>query len=181
MESKVEQKLYATLAKLSVKANEKITVSTLCEKADVSRASFYLYYKDIDDFLGKCVEHITEKLYDQVQLIIESASTGDCEMLFNQDDVDLLKAFTEKHSYWGFAEIANSMTSPRFQEEMKARWGEEKYKKYEEIGEFILCGSIGTIYMELLDFDKHKFEKNMEYLRNIVRELLPGEDIVGHK
>ena len=66
MESKVEKKLYEALAKIVSKGEEKLSVSTLCEKADVSRASFYIYYKDLDDFEAKCRTCVSERLFEQV-------------------------------------------------------------------------------------------------------------------
>ncbi len=46
----------------------KITVSRICEQADVNRSTFYLYYKDAYDLL----EQIENDLYEQISLAVEA-------------------------------------------------------------------------------------------------------------
>ncbi|MGI6686804.1 MAG: TetR-like C-terminal domain-containing protein [Christensenellales bacterium] len=48
----------------------KITVSRICEQADVNRSTFYLYYKDAYDLL----EQIENELYDQIDQAVMGAS-----------------------------------------------------------------------------------------------------------
>ena len=53
---------------LQSKDLNKITVSELCEKADINRATFYRYYIDIFDLLEKMeqelIDHLKEMLPD---------------------------------------------------------------------------------------------------------------------
>ena len=180
MESKVEKSLYEALAEIAGKSEEKISVSSLCEKADVSRASFYIYYKDIDDFEKKCRTYISEKLFAQVLTITENAITpNQCRILLDESDIKLMRFFTGKHAYWGFAESANSVIAPRFKEKMIERWGEVFYEENKLLFEFILNGSIAMLYLDLLDFNKAKFVKSMNYITNIIRELFPLDKLNG--
>ncbi|MDD2560903.1 MAG: TetR-like C-terminal domain-containing protein [Eubacteriales bacterium] len=55
----------------------KITVSRICEQADVNRSTFYLYYKDAYDLL----EQIENELYDRITQTVEDIPLG----LPNQD------------------------------------------------------------------------------------------------
>jgi AcrR family transcriptional regulator len=48
----------------------KITVSRICEQADVNRSTFYLYYKDAYDLL----DQIETGLYEQISQAVEGAS-----------------------------------------------------------------------------------------------------------
>lgn len=48
----------------------KITVSRICEQADVNRSTFYLYYKDAYDLL----DQIETELYEQIFRTVEDAS-----------------------------------------------------------------------------------------------------------
>ena len=55
METKIKTKLYEAFAKRVSKTEEKLSVSILCEKAGVSRASFYIHFKSIDDLKPNAV------------------------------------------------------------------------------------------------------------------------------
>ncbi len=48
----------------------KITVSRICEQADVNRSTFYLYYKDAYDLL----DQIETELYEQISQALEGTS-----------------------------------------------------------------------------------------------------------
>ncbi len=48
----------------------KITVSRICEQADVNRSTFYLYYKDAYDLL----EQIENELFEQIFQAVDSAT-----------------------------------------------------------------------------------------------------------
>ncbi|MDD4081448.1 MAG: TetR-like C-terminal domain-containing protein [Eubacteriales bacterium] len=50
----------------------KITVSRICEQADVNRSTFYLYYKDAYDLL----EQIENELYEQIAQTVEGFPLG---------------------------------------------------------------------------------------------------------
>ena len=57
------------LALLKEKPINKITVTELCEKADVNRGTFYLHYYDAYDLLEK----VENELYDSIRQTIDSA------------------------------------------------------------------------------------------------------------
>ncbi len=174
MGSKVELKLYDAFAQWAGKSDEKLTVLSLCEMADVSRASFYLYYKDIDDFSDKCREYIIKKLFEQVLIITGNAlSPSDCKVIFDERDIKLLKAFTGNHDYWDFAVNANIIFAPKFRDMMVERWGEEYFENNKSVFEFLLNGSVASLYFDLVEFDKDRFFKNLNYITNIVRQFFP--------
>lgn len=171
--SSVEAKLFKAYAKLANNC-EKLSVSVLCDKADISRASFYVYYKDIKDFYDKCQDYIINKLYEQILLILNynsHSSENKLKIVFSDSDIELLKVFTGRHSYLYFAEKANNIFSPRFKSLMIERWGEEHYKAKEIYFEFAFNGSVATLYFDLINFNKETFIKNMRYTSGIMKDL----------
>lgn len=174
MENKIEIKLREAYSKLISKSAEKLTVKTLCEKADVSRAGFYLYYKDLEDFIAACRSYIVEKLCEQLKIAMRNTSTAkEYKMIFSETDIKLLKGFTGKHDYWDFAVMGNNIIWPEIKSILVGYWGEEYFNKNSEKFEFMITGSIATLYFDIINYDKETFYKNMIYTNNLVDELFP--------
>lgn len=176
MDNTVEKKLRTAMAKLADKHVEKISVSALCELADVSRASFYLYYSDLEDLIIKTREYVINKLDQQLNLLLDvhdGVTTDKPVMILDDIDISLLKGYTEKHIYWDFAINANAVIFPRFEKKMIERCGEEYYNQNKKTFEFILNGGIATLYFDLLNYDKETYIRNMQRISGIAHELLP--------
>lgn len=174
MQVSVEERLRRTVAELSIKNVEKISVSALCEKAEVSRASFYLYYKDMEDLISKIREYIINKLDEQLNIILDIIDGGIKDknrVVFTQEDIALLKVLTGKHVYWDFAVDANSIIQPRYEKKMRERRGDEYFEKNKEKFEFLINGGIATLYFDLTDFDRETYLKNMRRITQIAEEL----------
>ena len=52
------------LSQLEIKPISKITVSQVCEQADVNRSTFYLYYKDVYDLYDQIQQELYDEIYD---------------------------------------------------------------------------------------------------------------------
>ncbi len=174
MQISVEEKLRRTMAKLADKNIEKISVSSLCEKADISRASFYIHYNDMDDLIDKTREYIINKLDEQLNILLDikdGVYYGKDLMVFDAVDISLLKGFTGKHVYWDFAMNANSIIFPRYKNKMIERWGEKYYNENKEKFEFLLNGGVATLYFDLLNYDKENYSKNLQRIAEIAYEF----------
>lgn len=174
MINSVEYKLRKALAEEAEKNSEKTYVSTLCEKAKVSRASFYLYYTDLEDFINKTREYIIDKLYEQLLVImnIHPTQKGRAKIVLDEVDLKLLKAYTAKNVYWDFAVTANKILTPKFKALMIERWGEEFFEEKKHIFEFLLNGGIASLYFDLTNYNKETYLKNMDRIGSITKELL---------
>ncbi len=174
VQMKVEEKLRKAIAELSIRNVERISVSALCEKAGISRASFYLYYKDLDDFISKIREYVINKLDEQLNIILDIKDgifANEYCILLDETDIVLLKGVTGKHVYWDFAIDANKIIIPRCEKKMRERWGDEYYEQNKEKFEFMISGGIFTLYIDLVCFDKETYKKNMHRVTEIAEEL----------
>lgn len=174
MQNSVELKLRSTLAELAYKEVEKISVSALCEKAGISRASFYLYYDDIDDLIIKTREYIVNKLCEQLSIILDNINEDHDDkyrIVFTEDDIALLKGFIGKHVYWDFAVDANRIITPRFINKIIEHRGEDYYNENKDKFEFLLNGGVATLCLDLLNFNKETYIKNMHRIGDIAKDL----------
>ncbi len=177
MQARVEEKIRAATARLGAKGVEKISVSALCEKAGVSRASFYVYYKDIDDLIAKTRLYIIDKLDQQLCVLIDSGEAtakGNVPLVLDETDLVLLKCFTGKHIFWEFAYEANKMIFPRYEKKMIERYGEKYYNENKKTFELLINGGIGILYFDLLSYDKQTYKKNFVRVAKIAQNLFPG-------
>lgn len=176
MENSVEVRLRKTAAIITAKNIGPISVSAFCEKAGVSRASFYLYYKDMEDFTAKLRLYIIDKLDEQLNIIFDEGNYADknrYRIVLSDDDIALLNGLLGSSIYIDFAVDANNIIGKRFREKMIDRWGEEFYKENEERFEFMLNGGVASLYVDFLDYNKETYIKNMHYITEIAKDLFP--------
>lgn len=60
------------LAQLTEKPLNKISVSKVCEQADINRSTFYLYYKDVYDLM----EQIENELYTELLALVSKHASA---------------------------------------------------------------------------------------------------------
>ena len=143
---------------LKEKAIKKITVSEICEKADINRATFYRYYLDVYDLLDK----IEKDFVDKVKL----ASDDNTDYSVSTFAKDLLTAFTEDKDLAKVLFYTNDNNIYFLNDIMKLAYEKCKGKWQKDISNlpdedveyaasFIFNGALGIInYWVLNDFDK---------------------------
>jgi AcrR family transcriptional regulator len=94
--TKTHRRLRKAYCRLMEKTDaEKINVSTLTEEADVSRATFYLYYQNIEKFKEDTENYIVELFIRQISLFISKSRSevmDACKrkkLIFTEDDFKL--------------------------------------------------------------------------------------------
>ena len=55
---------------------DKISVSNLTEEADISRATFYLYYQNIDEFKEDTQKYIMSLFIKQIRMFLDAGKAG---------------------------------------------------------------------------------------------------------
>ena len=176
-DSTINKKLYTTFAELLKKNDDGISVTRLCEKADVARASFYLYYKDMEDFNNRILIQILQKLFEQSRLILQAPDRelekvlSANNILFQQDDLTLLYHFTHGTAYLNFLSKATDLLIPQYDRLIADRFGENYLTDDHEVCSFFMSGFIPILYFDLLYYDKKKIVFEMRCIRAVANEL----------
>ncbi len=174
MESNVEKKLREAYAKwVDKNADEKLSVSSLCEMAEVSRAGFYLYYKDAEDFINKTREYMLHRILEQFVIIAKNYRCPEsCELIFDKTDLRLYKFYNSQKDYWGFVESAYDSIDLKAKEIMINKWGADYCSENKPELDFIFTGSIALLFTSLEDYDEEKIISNLAYMPGIIDDVL---------
>ncbi len=159
----------ALLQLLQEKDIKKITVSEICNIADINRATFYRYYLDVYDLLDQVENEFVNELLlalDNTSEYTVSTFSNDLLKVF-LDNKDLVKILfsTNNNVYFlnGILEVAY--------QKCKSKWESDvpnlKQEDIEYASAFIFNGALGVInYWVQNDFDKEADE-----ISNIIEEL----------
>lgn len=179
MDNSINEKLSVAFSKFVRRNETKITVSNLCQKANVARATFYLHYKNIDDFIAENREGIVIKLFEQMKIIFMASDSELCEVLkrkniiFEDYEIDILRYFTSGSLYIDFSITANEQMLPLYKALIIKRWGEDYYNSKASFFQYFLNGFVPILYFDLLDYDEAKIQYDMRFSREIVAKLFP--------
>ena len=95
--TKTHRRLRKAYCKLLRRMDEKkITVSSLTDEADVSRATFYLYFQNIEEFRVYALQYIISLYTEQIGMFLKAGKQGAKEackkrkLIFTEDDFELL-------------------------------------------------------------------------------------------
>lgn len=156
---------------LEEKEINKITVSEICEIADVNRATFYRYYLDVYDLLDKIEGNFSRELIET----FEKEEITDYTV--SKFVKALLKVFVENKKL--VKVLFNRKTSSNFLDEIlelvyqtcKSKWEEELPNVLEEDIEyasiFLFNGALGVINFWV----KNEFDKDVEEISKIIEQL----------
>ncbi len=177
MDSAVERKLLKAYNELLRKNADKITVTTLCEKADVSRASFYLYYSSIKEFTEKCREFLIKKLNAQAKLIItcdESmlhAVLKKKNLLLDETELSLLRLSAKGTKYIEFALTADKLMPDDAIKVISEYESKEFYLRHKDEMDYFFNGYIPMLFFGLTEYDEDTFIFEMKSCRKLYRML----------
>ena len=153
---------------LSEKDINKITVSELCNKADINRATFYRYYIDIYDLLEKIQgEFINElkELSSEKDYTVFTFSKEMLQVFLNNKELLNINFKTKNHIYFlsEFLDIAY--------DKCKNKWSKEinnlDEKNIEFAATFIFNGAIGVINYWV----QNEFNDSIDYIAKTIEEL----------
>lgn len=169
-----DQKLITAYSKLVNKQTDKITVSLLCKKADVARATFYTHYKDLDDFVNKLKDHIIDKFFEQATALLVCSEADLKEavkkenLLLNKCELDILRFMISDTNYIGFALDANDYYASQHENSL---FSEEVWKKHNEEINLFACGYLMILIFGITQYEETAFTENIKFCRMVFRYL----------
>ena len=156
---------------LSEKELTKITVSEICQIADINRATFYRYYLDVYDLLEKIEESFSTELIDAY------TKEDITDYTVSNFAKALLKVFVENKKLVRI--LFNNKTTTNFLDEIlnivyqicKEKWEKElpgiSVEDIEYASIFLFNGALGVINFWV----KSDFEKDVDEIALIIEQL----------
>lgn len=184
MDKKINKRLLAAYAELIKKNEDKITVTLLCEKANISRASFYLYHKDIDSFIESIREYLINKFYKQMELIL-SVSDNELKgvllrknLVFDDSELKILIFFALGSNYLAYAVDSQKFMLPRLELFFINSFGEDYYNKNRAKFEYFINGFVMMLYYNLINYNEEKIKFEIFGSRALAKHLFA--DAIGN-
>ncbi len=176
----LDRKLTVALCEI-IKKNDKrkMTVSFLCRKADIARATFYLHYKSFDDFIESTKVIIIKKIVKEAMILLRcddkelKHAVKKENFIFDECDYILLDYFTSNENCIEFGSKAFLNAEKIFSETEIPVIMSEKIKSGLHKGyEAFFAGYICMVYFGLSDYDEARFCKEIERCRNLFNLLI---------
>lgn len=173
MNESTESKLRIAYASLIRKQGEKMTVTELCKKADVSRATFYIYYKDIDEYKESLRKHIILKLFEQAALFTccsdhEFKSVIKKENhIIDEYEIRILDNMLSGANYLSFATVANSY----YVHKNNYPFSDYAWEHNREEIDLFTRGYLFILIVDLINYDESLFRSDMRNCRSYFKTL----------
>ena len=174
MNESTERKLRIAYGKLISRNAEKITVTDLCKKADVSRATFYIYYKDIDEYAEAVGKYIILQVYAQANKLM-CCSDADFSkllkrenLLFDDYEVKILESMLSGSNYLTYATLSRVYYVP---EESNSPFTEYAWENYRDEIDLFSRGYLIILIMGLINYDETSFRSDMRNCRSYYKTL----------
>jgi AcrR family transcriptional regulator len=182
--SKIHRRLRKAYVILRHKKEEdEITVSNLVEEADISRAAFYLHYKNLDEFTLEAERYIMALYIDQLLIFLESGRENVKEvckkrnLILSESERELFKLFFEKHL--GFTETRVDFVFKEAYGRTIEKFGANFVKKYKAIFDLFLVGYISSMRVNIFDYHSDKVYRDMIRIFDIWDALFPDEETIN--
>ena len=182
--SKIHRRLRKAYVILRHKKEEdEITVSNLVEEADISRATFYLHYKNFDEFILEAERYIMALYIDQLLVFLEAGRENIKEvcrkrnLILSESDRELFKLFFEKHL--GFTEARVDFVFKEAYGRALEKFGENFVKKHKSGFDIFLIGYIASMRINMFDYHSDKVYRDMIRTFDIWDALFPDEKIMN--
>ena len=158
---------------------EKITVSALTEEADVSRATFYTYFQNIEEFKDYALRYITALFIKQIGIFLLAGKQGAKEacrrrnLIFNDDDFELFCCLFENEKGLGYDESVLSFAFKNYVDNLGSYFSEKFIKKNHDRLDLFYIGYAAVMRVDFLDYHSDKVYRDIMRTIHIWENLFP--------
>lgn len=184
MTSRTHRRLKKAYCRLLMKTDaEKINVSTLTEEADVSRATFYLYYQNIDEFKKETTEYMIALFVRQICIFIESDRSKVREacskrnLIFTEDDLSLFRCLFMNNRGFGFDKSEFRYVFDTLSSRVSERFSDKFIKKNKERFELFFIGYSAVMRDDFFDYHSDKTARDVLRSMDIWDILFPEHKV----
>ena len=174
MNESTERRLRVAYSKLLRKQSDRITVTELCKKADVSRATFYIYYKDIEEYAESIRRYIIVRVYDQASRLMCCSDHDFLKELKKENhllddyEVSILENMLSGANYLSFATLAHLYYA---HDKQNTPFSEYAWENYREEIDLFSRGYLIILIMGLINYDEAAFRSDMRNCRSYYKTL----------
>lgn len=168
MDKTISRKLLKAYSSFLKKESGKINVTDLCEKAGVARATFYVYYSDMESFCKSLNEYIIDKFFKQATLILScdesefSKTVKKENLLFDDDELVILGNMIKGTKFIDFAFLADSYYGDKSNDVL---YSKEMWERYKTEIDIFSRGYLHILVNGINNYNEEAFRKDMKYCR----------------
>lgn len=174
MNKPIDIKLIRAYSRLLKKETKKISVCLLCETAEVSRASFYIYYNNLKEF-EKCLgTYMLNKFFEYSTYLLNCSEEELTYALkkenfrFDKYEMVILKYMISGSNYLGFATFADSYY---LKEKEMSLFSEDVWKKHKQDLDFFSRGYLMILILGMTGYMEKTFAEDIKKCRALFRLL----------
>lgn len=159
---------------------EKITVSSLTEEADVSRATFYTYFQNIEEFKDYALRYITALFIKQIGIFLLAGKQEVKEacrrrnLIFNDDDFELFCCLFGNEKGFGYGESVLSFAFKKYVDNLGSYFSEKFIKKNHDRLDLFYIGYTAVMREDFLDYHSDKVYRDIMRTFHIWENLFPN-------
>lgn len=171
------RKAYCSLIR-KMKA-EKITVSALTEEADVSRATFYTYFQNIEEFKDYALRYILALFIKQIGDFLIAGKQGVKEacrrrnLIFHDDDFELFCCLFENEKGFGYDKSILNFALKSYLDNIGSYFDEKFLKKNHDRLDLFYIGYTAVMRVDFLDYHSDKVYRDVMRTIHIWENLFP--------
>ncbi len=180
LNTKTHRRLRKAYCRLLKRMDEKkITVSSLTDEADVSRATFYLYFQNIEEFRVYALQYIISLYTEQIGMFLKAGKQGAKEackkrnLIFTEDDFELFACLFNREYRFSFDNDILSFAFKNVAKTIPMYFSEKFIRRNHERFNLFYIGYMAVMKSDFIDYHSDKVYRDVIRTIHIWDYLFP--------